>query len=81
MAVKGYCGGNCGEEKRCEKCRLDQMIPCSPNCENLTADGKIRIKRCLEEGCEEVKYIFGMPDRSDEEIIQLYGDIAPYPYE
>ena len=36
MAIKGHCGGDCGE---CGGCKLDEMIPCNPNCENLTQDG------------------------------------------
>lgn len=80
MAIKGYCG----LKKCCDcntGCRLEQMIPCSPDCENLTMDGKIHIKRCLQAKCEEVKYIFDMIDASDDEILREYGDIANYPYE
>ena len=77
MAIKGHCGGGCGE---CRGCRLDKMIPCSPNCENLTPDGMINIDGCLRSKCEEVKYIFDMEDSTDDEIVERYGEIAPYPY-
>ena len=80
MALTGYCGGSCGLEERCESCRLDQEIPCSPNCENLQG-GMILIGKCLADGCEEVKYIFnGRSDVSDEKILAEYGEAAPYPY-
>lgn len=80
MAVTGYCGGRCGFEEKCEGCRLDQEIPCSPNCENLIGDA-ILIRQCLTDGCEEVKYIFtGRDDISDEALIAKYGEVAPYPY-
>lgn len=81
MAIKGYCGGDCGNEKRCEQCRLDLSIPCSPNCENLTEEGNIKIKNCLADKCEVVKYIFDMVRNTDEEILKAYGDVAPYPYD
>ena len=80
MAIKGYCG-----LKKCNEClsscNLDELISCSPDCENLTDDGKINIKECLEVKCEEVKYIFDMVVCSDKEIIEKYGEIAKYPYE
>lgn len=80
MALKGYCKKSACSD--CKKpCRLDESIPCSPDCGNLTEDGKILIEKCLQAGCEEVKYIFGMPNASDKEIIAQYGKSAPYPYD
>lgn len=35
MAIRGYCGKKCGE---CSGCSLDEKIPCSPDCKNLTED-------------------------------------------
>ena len=78
MAIRGYCGKKCSQ---CTGCSLDEIIPCSPDCENLTEDRKIFIKRCLADKCEEVKYIFDMVGYTDEKIIENYGDIAPYPYD
>ena len=80
MAIKGYCGGECGCMDKCKKCGLDLSMPCSPSCENLTRDGMIKIASCLADKCEEVKYIFDVLDETDEEIIAKYGEIAPYPY-
>ena len=80
MALRGYCGGECGCMDKCNNCNLDMTIPCSPSCENLTEDGMIKIAKCLEDGCEEVKYIFDVIRKTNEEIIEEYGDIAPYPY-
>lgn len=78
MAIKGYCGNRCYD---CEhECELSMTIPCSPNCDNLTEDAKIKIKNCLEEGCPEVRYIFDMVNATDEEVIREYGEIAEYPY-
>lgn len=73
----------CGKEECCDctGCSLDESIPCSPDCENLTRGGLIRIKKCLEAGCEEVKNIFDMAGRTDEEVIAKYGEIATYPYD
>lgn len=80
MALTGYC-----KERPCcdckKPCRLDEAIPCSPDCENLTEDGRILVGKCLQAKCEEVKYIFGMPDAADEEVLKQYGTVAPYPYE
>lgn len=80
MAIKGYCGGECGCMKKCNNCKLDMTIPCSPSCENLTEDGMIKIAECLKSGCIEVKYIFDAIYKTDEEIIAEHGKIAPYPY-
>lgn len=80
MAITGYCGGECGFLTKCNKCRLDQAIPCSPNCENLTEDGNIKVSECLRSGCEEVKYIFDVLHKTDAQIIEEYGATAPYPY-
>lgn len=77
MALKQWCGKECSE---CKGCKLDEMILCSPDCENLTKDGKIKVKECLESGCEEVKYVLGTKDLSDEKIIAKFGEIANYPY-
>lgn len=80
MAIKGYCGGECGLMEECKNCELDLSMPCSPSCDNLTEDGMIKIAKCLADGCEEVKYIFDSLHKTDEEIIAEYGEIAPYPY-
>ena len=78
MAIDGYCG----KMKCCDcssPCRLDEEIPCSPDCSNL--DGQsIKIAQCLKAGCEEVKHIFNMQDCSDEEILAVYGEETLYPY-
>ena len=79
MAIKGYC-----KRQSCADCTtsciLDELIPCSPDCENLTDDGKILIEKCLQDKCEEVKYLFNMEDRSDEELLREYGSVNDYPY-
>lgn len=80
MAIAGWCGEKCGESDKCSHCYLDMNIPCSPDCENLTVDGKIHITKCLMSGCEEIWYIFDMVGASEEEIVKAYGDVAEYPY-
>lgn len=81
MAIGGYCGGECGCMEKCNDCKLDLSMPCSPSCKNLTEDGMINIAGCLRDECEEVKYIFyGHEDVSAEEILKEYGEIAQYPY-
>ena len=89
MAIKGYCGGECGQMEKCAKCSLDLSMPCSPSCDNLTEDGMIKIAKCLADGCDEVKYIFkdegaesdeDILGKSAENIIAEHGEIAPYPY-
>lgn len=80
MAMKEWCGGNCGMEKHCQNCKIDSRIPCSPNCENLTPERMIKILDCFQSGCDEPKYIFGMPDATNEEVIKRYVSVAPYPY-
>lgn len=77
MALKQWCGKECSE---CRGCKLDEMIPCSPDCENLTEDGKIKVKECLKSGCEEVKYVLREEGLSDEELLEKFGDVTDYPY-
>ncbi len=78
MAAKGYCGNFCA--KCSVDCYLDGKIPCSPDCKNLTEDGKILVSNCLADSCEEVRYIFDMIGSTDAEIIERYGAVAEYPY-
>ena len=79
MAIKGYC-----ERQSCAdcttSCTLDESIPCSPDCENLTDDGKILIEKCLQDKCEEVKHLFNMENCSDKELLREYGSVNDYPY-
>lgn len=77
MALKQWCGKECSE---CKGCKLDEMIPCSPDCENLTEDGKIKVKECLKSGCEEVKYVLHEEDLSNEELLAKFGEVTEYPY-
>ncbi len=77
MALKQWCGKECSE---CKGCKLDEMIPCSPDCENLTEDGKIKVKACLESGCEEVKYALCLEDLSNKELLAKFGEVTKYPY-
>jgi len=80
MSIKKSCSKKCCDCST--SCRLDEEIPCSPDCENLTGSVstgvKIRVKKCLEERCEEVKHIFGTNET--EKIIEKYGEITEYPY-
>lgn len=79
MAHKYHCGGICAD---CEKgCSLDEMIPCSPDCENLMTDNTILVKECLSSGCDVIKGIFDMVGFSDAEVIERYGEVAAYPYD
>lgn len=77
MALKQWCGKECSE---CNGCKLDEMIPCSPDCENLTEDRKIKVKACLEFGCKEVKYVLGAENLSKEELLTKFGEVAKYLY-
>lgn len=78
MAHKHYCGKVCAE---CVKgCELDEMIPCTPDCANLTADNKILVKECLSSGCDTVKAIFDMVGCPDNEVIKRYGEVTDFPY-
>lgn len=77
MALKEWCGSTCAD---CSGCSLDEQIPCSPDCKRLTERGTILVKKCLADGCEEIKYIFDMAKASDEEIIDKFGEEAAYPY-
>lgn len=50
MAHKDWCNKPCSECTT--SCRLDESMPCSPDCENLNPDGSRRIKKCKEAGCD-----------------------------
>lgn len=50
MAHKDWCGKPCGE---CDtSCRLDESMPCSPNCEALNEDGSRNVEVCTAAGCD-----------------------------
>ena len=50
MAHKDWCGKPCGE---CENhCPLDHSMPCSPDCEEMNADGTRNAEKCVESGCD-----------------------------
>ena len=50
MALEMWCGKECCE---CTSpCALDMSIPCSPDCENLNADGSRKVKKCKASGCD-----------------------------
>ena len=33
-------------------CRLDESMPCSPDCENITEDGAFLIEKCTAAKCD-----------------------------
>lgn len=75
---KEWCGKTCCD---CEHpCKLDKVIPCSPDCENLTENGYIKVKECLDAGCDNIKHIFNMADATDAEVLAKYGTITIFPY-
>ena len=47
MPIDGWCGKSCCDCK--DKCELDESIPCSPDCENLSLYGDFTDK-CVD--CE-----------------------------
>lgn len=83
MAHEKWCGKVCLDCKTA--CSLDERIPCSPDCKNLEGD-KIKLAQCLEDGCEEVGYIFDVqnPENLTENVkaalIAQYGKVGEYPY-
>lgn len=53
MAHKNWCGFSCSD---CPSgCALDEIIPCSPDCEGLNADGSINADICKSSGCDSYK--------------------------
>lgn len=78
MLNRDFCNnGKCSECST--SCALDMSIPCSPDCPNLTSDGMIFTKKCIESGCDAINIVFGTDD--NEEIIEQYGEISTYPYD
>lgn len=64
MAHREWCGKPCSECKN--PCRLDESIPCSPDCENLLPDGDPDPEKC--KGCdayEEYKIMMGIEDEEE----------------
>jgi len=48
MAHQEWCGSPCSECSH--PCFLDEILPCSPDCENLRLDGTADPEKC--KGCE-----------------------------
>lgn len=61
------------------ECQVDLSMPCSPYCENLTEDGHILVKKCIESGCDAVNSVFDEFD--NDKLIEEYGDVAVFPYD
>ena len=70
-------------DKKCsecvEGCLLDEIMPCSPDCENLTCDGKILLKQCWECGCDAALSVFGLTDMSELKELLSAEPIIDYP--
>lgn len=50
MAHELWCGKPCCD---CTApCKLDTLIPCSPDCENLKPNGSRNVKDCNASGCD-----------------------------
>ena len=61
-------------------CRLDESIPCSPDCENLTDDGIVLLAQCIADGCDAVASL--LPDFEDmapETFLVKFGDTYQIP--
>jgi len=58
MAHENWCGKPCGECN--DSCKLDETIPCSPNCEGLNPDGTRNAKICIMNGCDGFEIIAGI---------------------
>ncbi len=50
-------------------CSLDQAMPCSHNCKNLTEDNHILIKQCLANNCKKIKHILDSAYTMGREIL------------
>ena len=53
MAHKDWCGSPCADCK--SPCKLDEAMPCSPDCENMKSDGSRDTERCRLCGCDAVE--------------------------
>ena len=53
MAHELWCGQLCCD---CTSpCKLDENIPCSPDCKALKPDGSRKAEKCKESGCDAYK--------------------------
>ena len=52
MAHENWCGKPCGECMN--PCRLDESIPCSPDCQNINFDGTRNETDCLASHCDAI---------------------------
>ena len=53
MAHRLWCGRPCCD---CTApCKLDESIPCGPDCKNLKPDGSRKEKACIAAGCDAIK--------------------------
>ena len=80
MIDREWCNhGGCAE---CTSpCLIDERIPCSPDCSNLTPEGKIVLSNCIEVGCDAF-YCLLPPEaetKTAEELLILYGKTIDIP--
>lgn len=52
-----WCGRKCSDCT--ERCRLDEEITCSPDCEALNEDGSRNVALCIASGCDACENKFG----------------------
>lgn len=80
MLDRKWC--NNGECAECiSRCSLDERIPCSPDCNNVTPEGKILISKCMESGCDAFYCLLppGAETKSADEILDTYGNEIELP--
>jgi len=52
VAHRDWCGKPCAD--CANPCKLDESIPCSPDCENLFLDGEYDPVKCNEARCDAI---------------------------
>lgn len=81
MLDREWC--NNGECAECTSvCLIDERIPCSPDCSNLTPGGNILFSNCIESGCDAF-YCLLPPEaerKTAKELLNLYGKTIEIPY-
>ena len=60
MPHMDWCGKPCADCS--DPCVLDESMPCSPDCQNLHADGSQETEKCVKAGCDAIAHHSEMRD-------------------
>lgn len=80
MNISLFCKKNHSCSECTNPCKLDESIPCSPDCPNLSDSGQVSIRKCLLYGCDAIfSLIPEIEGMTVGEFMKTYGTLYQIP--